>query len=506
MAELIGDIFRGDSWNFPGGKDTQILHTNSEDMSSDSPTQGKVEEQSSFKTPGSKGQMRQFAAARLACTDSARLATERDSPAAAEAANGPLTEAANCQMPVTFSSSSNSSACCMPVLSAQVAPSYDINASAQAAEQLLQHHSPSQAHVSQHSGQGHINHLPANLQPQAVLPPSAVQSILASVFDDVDSGRHQQAESESAQPSQNQFSHHRRGVMQQDSLPSAYRSFFPEEAPSLQAQQQQQQLRHYQLSQLLPPQLQDRQHQQHMHQLPGHQPQQLSFPGRANAQQPVSGLSTQQMPSDMQQWPSPVSHRASPSSAVQAHHTSGHAAASHQQIKLEDLEGLDLSGLKRDYSSFTGPASQPRQPKPAPRRALSFTQGSIGSAATTAAVGTTAGRRALGGASSSQAVSNSRMSTPASNVTSPPDTDVSLSDSDDLSGSDSGGLNIKRRRVVKGVNRRPRRMVCKNCGAHQTPQWRCGPEGPRTLCNACGVRYKKGLPLNGAVKVADNSN
>lgn len=32
-----------------GGKDTQILHTNSEDMSSDSPTQGKVEEQSSFK-------------------------------------------------------------------------------------------------------------------------------------------------------------------------------------------------------------------------------------------------------------------------------------------------------------------------------------------------------------------------------------------------------------------------------------------------------------------------
>ena len=38
-------------------------------------------------------------------------------------------------------------------------------------------------------------------------------------------------------------------------------------------------------------------------------------------------------------------------------------------------------------------------------------------------------------------------------------------------------------------------MTCRNCGAHQTPQWRCGPEGPRTLCNACGVRFKKGLPL-----------
>jgi hypothetical protein len=22
-----------------------------------------------------------------------------------------------------------------------------------------------------------------------------------------------------------------------------------------------------------------------------------------------------------------------------------------------------------------------------------------------------------------------------------------------------------------------------------------GPTGPKTLCNACGVRYKKGLPL-----------
>ena len=393
--------------------------------------------------PGSNGQMRHFAAAQLAFTDSARLANERDTPAAAEAADGPSTEAATCQMPVTFSSSSNSSACCMPVLSTQAAPSYDISASAQAVEQLLQNNSPSQAHISQHSGRGQINYTPANPQPPAVLPSSAVQSILASVFDDVDSGRHQQAECESGQPSQNQFSHHRRGVMQQDSLPSAYRSFFPEEAPPLQAQQQ---LRHYQLLQLLPPQLQDRQHQQ----LPGHQPQQMSFPGRASVQQPVSGLSTQQMPSDMQQWPSPVSHRASPSSAMQARHTPAHAAASHPQIKLEDLEGLDLSGLKRDYSSFTGPASQPRQPKPAPRRALSFTQGSIGSAATTAAVGTSAGRRAQGGASSSQAVSNSRMSAPASNVTSPPDTDASLSDSDELSGSDSGGLSIKRRRVVKG--------------------------------------------------------
>eukprot|EP00889_Picochlorum_renovo_P008323 jgi/Picre1/35353/NNA_002815.t1 len=43
--------------------------------------------------------------------------------------------------------------------------------------------------------------------------------------------------------------------------------------------------------------------------------------------------------------------------------------------------------------------------------------------------------------------------------------------------------------------RKGKATVCLNCGSTETPQWRCGPLGPRTLCNACGVRYKKGLPL-----------
>jgi len=29
----------------------------------------------------------------------------------------------------------------------------------------------------------------------------------------------------------------------------------------------------------------------------------------------------------------------------------------------------------------------------------------------------------------------------------------------------------------------------------KTPQWRAGPEGAKTLCNACGVRYKSGRLL-----------
>ncbi|XP_023000537.1 GATA transcription factor 1 [Cucurbita maxima] len=33
---------------------------------------------------------------------------------------------------------------------------------------------------------------------------------------------------------------------------------------------------------------------------------------------------------------------------------------------------------------------------------------------------------------------------------------------------------------------------CLHCGAEKTPQWRAGPLGPKTLCNACGVRFKSG--------------
>jgi hypothetical protein len=36
---------------------------------------------------------------------------------------------------------------------------------------------------------------------------------------------------------------------------------------------------------------------------------------------------------------------------------------------------------------------------------------------------------------------------------------------------------------------------CSHCGVQKTPQWRAGPEGAKTLCNACGVRFKSGRLL-----------
>uniref|UniRef100_A0A0E0L5V8 GATA-type domain-containing protein n=1 Tax=Oryza punctata TaxID=4537 RepID=A0A0E0L5V8_ORYPU len=39
------------------------------------------------------------------------------------------------------------------------------------------------------------------------------------------------------------------------------------------------------------------------------------------------------------------------------------------------------------------------------------------------------------------------------------------------------------------AGRLPRR--CANCDTTSTPLWRNGPRGPKSLCNACGIRYKK---------------
>lgn len=44
---------------------------------------------------------------------------------------------------------------------------------------------------------------------------------------------------------------------------------------------------------------------------------------------------------------------------------------------------------------------------------------------------------------------------------------------------------IKRPSITSG-------RKCTHCLSEKTPQWRAGPLGPKTLCNACGVRYKSG--------------
>lgn len=489
MAELLGDVYQGDSWNYPGMKDTQILHTNS-DVSSDSPTHAKVEEQSSLKRMAPRG---------LRAAHSPTMAKE----ATTGGSSTPDGKIGQTDGHLTISNSSNSSACCMPSLATQGGPSYDIRASARTAEPRHHGMASSKTSRTQYStAAAHHHQMTAQVQLPTRLPDHVVQTLMAKAFEDVDSGRHQHSGLELPQSLSGPSGNDRRPIHQQDSILPAYRAFFPSAEPSsIPSQPQHFNRFQHPLEHILPPELLDlprpphaqpapladpphRAQRQHSHtsQEPVHSSF-SSFPAQNN---PVSEA-LHQMSSQMRQWPSPAgsSARQAPSFAAAQHH----------------MEGLDITGLKRDHSSFSGPTSHARRSKPEPRRALSFTQGSAASAAALAAAAAASARGVAGRreGNSSQAASGSRLSSPRSRAVHPPETDASLSDSDDASGS-NGAAQTKRRKIGKGKRgaaRRSGKIVCRNCAATQTPQWRCGPDGPRTLCNACGVRYKKGLPLTG---------
>ncbi|MBA0860388.1 hypothetical protein Goshw_017198 [Gossypium schwendimanii] len=47
-------------------------------------------------------------------------------------------------------------------------------------------------------------------------------------------------------------------------------------------------------------------------------------------------------------------------------------------------------------------------------------------------------------------------------------------------------MNILQQSEFKETSKR-----CVDCSTTRTPLWRGGPAGPRSLCNACGIRYRK---------------
>ncbi|KAL3744769.1 hypothetical protein ACJRO7_013954 [Eucalyptus globulus] len=46
--------------------------------------------------------------------------------------------------------------------------------------------------------------------------------------------------------------------------------------------------------------------------------------------------------------------------------------------------------------------------------------------------------------------------------------------------------------------------VCVDCNTSKTPLWRSGPKGPKTLCNACGIRQRKARRAMAAAAAAAN--
>lgn len=59
------------------------------------------------------------------------------------------------------------------------------------------------------------------------------------------------------------------------------------------------------------------------------------------------------------------------------------------------------------------------------------------------------------------------------------------SDNDDTKAGFAGGDAKKRRGRAAPPGR------CHSCNRAETPEWRRGPDGARTLCNACGLHYAK---------------
>ncbi|KAL9240263.1 hypothetical protein vseg_014505 [Gypsophila vaccaria] len=47
-------------------------------------------------------------------------------------------------------------------------------------------------------------------------------------------------------------------------------------------------------------------------------------------------------------------------------------------------------------------------------------------------------------------------------------------------------------------NERPKK--CADCGTSKTPLWRGGPAGPKSLCNACGIRSRKKVRAISGIK------
>ncbi len=53
---------------------------------------------------------------------------------------------------------------------------------------------------------------------------------------------------------------------------------------------------------------------------------------------------------------------------------------------------------------------------------------------------------------------------------------------------------VKRRRIIPPGK-------CHSCGTADTPEWRKGPDGPKTLCNSCGLQWVKMSKRSLVVKI-----
>ncbi|XP_054807456.1 GATA transcription factor 15 [Prosopis cineraria] len=61
----------------------------------------------------------------------------------------------------------------------------------------------------------------------------------------------------------------------------------------------------------------------------------------------------------------------------------------------------------------------------------------------------------------------------------------------DLSGKGSEAEDANARNPNGTSSEESPKKTCADCGTSKTPLWRGGPAGPKSLCNACGIKSRK---------------
>lgn len=70
--------------------------------------------------------------------------------------------------------------------------------------------------------------------------------------------------------------------------------------------------------------------------------------------------------------------------------------------------------------------------------------------------------------------------------------DVTTAPSSASTGSNGNKPSKKDKRVRKPTSKtKEGDYICTECGTMNSPEWRKGPQGRKTLCNACGLRWSK---------------
>ncbi|KAF2069438.1 hypothetical protein CYY_009241 [Polysphondylium violaceum] len=59
---------------------------------------------------------------------------------------------------------------------------------------------------------------------------------------------------------------------------------------------------------------------------------------------------------------------------------------------------------------------------------------------------------------------------------------------------------------LEKIKKKTDTLFCTSCGTTQTPEWRKGPAGGKSLCNACGLHYAKLMKKEGQLKVETTSS